>query len=137
VPRQHARHARHHPLAGHGGPDAHVHPEREQRVLPPREPRRDRARRLLQRAALPRARPHVRARREHGDVRVPRRERPHPPGVPLVPRAPREALLRARHRLLRQQRAPGARRRGGAGERARCSATTCSPSSTTTATACR
>jgi hypothetical protein len=55
----------------------------------PRRPTR-RPRRVLQRAALPRARPHLRARRVDGHVRVPGRERPHPRRVPLVPRARRK-----------------------------------------------
>ena len=71
------------------------------------------------------------------DVRVPARQRHDPRGVPLVPRPPREEPLRDGQRLLRDQRAPGARRRQRRRRRARSSATTRSRTSTSRATACR
>ena len=92
---------------------------------------------IAERAALPVARPQLRPARRLGDVRVPAGQRHDARRVPLLPRQPPEAPLHHGQRLLRDQRAPRRRATAARGPRARSSATTRSPGSTTTATACR
>ena len=92
---------------------------------------------IAERAALPVARPQLRPARRLGDVRVPDGQRHDARGVPLLPRATRSSTTASWATTTTSPTSTASSPTGRRGPRARCSATTRSPGSTTTATACR
>ena len=90
-----------------------------------------------EREALPVARPQLRPARRLGDVRVPAGQRHDAGGVPLLPRQQRSSTTASWATTTTSPTSTASSPTAARARRARSSATTRSPGSTTTATACR